>query len=69
MFKNKGSADGSAAIDGVKNAAWDITHLSDFVRRINESLAENKVQYLFATFDNHLKLMATLLAEIGTQGS
>lgn len=69
VFKNKGSADRSAAIDGVKNAAWDITHLSDFVRRINESLAENKVQYLFATFDNHLKLMAALLAEIGTQGA
>lgn len=30
---------------------------------------KNKVQYLFATFDNHLKLMATLLAEIGTQGA
>lgn len=69
VFKDKGSADRSAAIAGVMNAAWDITHLSDFVRLINESLVEKKVQYLFATFDNHLKLMATLLAKIGVQGA
>lgn len=69
VFKSKGSADRSAALAGVKNAAWDITHLSDFVRRINESLSAGRVQYLFATFDNHLKLMARLLAEIGIQGA
>jgi len=68
VFKNKGAADRSAAIAGVKNAAWDITHLSEFVRRINESGSDSKVQYLFATFDSHLKLMAKLLAGIGTQG-
>lgn len=68
VFKNKGSTDRSAAIAGVKNAAWDITHLSEFVRRINESASDSKVQYLFATFDSHLKLMAKLLAGIGIQG-
>lgn len=69
VFKNKGSPDRLAAIAGVKNAAWDITHLSEFVSRINQSPSANKVQYLFATFDNHLKLMAKLLARIGIQGA
>ncbi|MFC8752904.1 hypothetical protein ACN429_19765 [Pseudomonas oryzihabitans] len=69
VFKGKGSADRLAAIAGVKNAAWDITHLSDFVSRINQAASANKTQYLFATFDSHLKLMAKLLAQIGIQGA
>jgi hypothetical protein len=69
VFKGKGSADRLAAIAGVKNAAWDITHLSDFVSRINQAASANTAQYLFATFDSHLKLMAKLLSRIGIQGA
>ncbi|MDD1965917.1 hypothetical protein NPS29_11345 [Pseudomonas putida] len=69
VFKNKGSADRAAAIAGVKNAAWDITHLSDFVKRVNESHADDSNQYLFATFDAHLMKTARFLMHVGLEGT
>lgn len=69
VFKNKGSADRAAAIAGVKNAAWDITHLSDFVKRVNESHADGSNQYLFATFDAHLMKTARFLMHVGLEGT
>jgi hypothetical protein len=69
VFKNKGSADRAAAIAGVKNAAWDITHLSDFVKRVNESHVDGSNQYLFATFDTHLMKTARFLMQVGLEGT
>lgn len=69
VFKNSRSSDRMAAIDGVRNAAWDITHLSDFVRRANESVEQGDVQYLLASFDAHLMLTTNLLMTVGQENS
>ncbi|RMQ41507.1 hypothetical protein ALQ04_200044 [Pseudomonas cichorii] len=69
VFKNSRSADRMAAIAGVRNAAWDITHLSDFILRSNESADLGNVQYLLASFDVHLKLTTNLLMTVGREGS
>ncbi|WDU60733.1 hypothetical protein LRS56_17850 [Pseudomonas poae] len=69
VFKNSRSTDRMAAIAGVRNAAWDITHLSDFILRSNESADFGNVQYLLASFDAHLKLTTNLLMTVGREGS
>jgi hypothetical protein len=69
VFKNKNSVDREAAIAGVRNAAWDLTHLSDFVRRVNEEGRNGKRRYLFASFDRHLRQMAKLMFKFGTKCS
>ncbi|MCK4153505.1 hypothetical protein [Ralstonia pseudosolanacearum] len=46
------------ALAGAKNAAWDITYLSDFARRINEGSESQQKQYVFATFDKRLRDLA-----------
>lgn len=58
-----------AAIAGARNAAWDITHLSDFIFRSNESANLGNVQYLLASFDAHLKLTTNLLMTVGREGN
>lgn len=69
VFKDKNSADREAAISGVRNAAWDLTHLSEFVRRVDAEGHKGKTRYLFASFDRHLRSIATLLIEHGTDRS
>jgi len=69
VFKDKNSLDREAAIAGVRNAAWDLTHLSDFVRRVNEEGNEGKTRYLFASFDKHLRKIAKLLFDLGADQS
>ncbi|WP_256819385.1 hypothetical protein [Pseudomonas putida] len=47
-FKDKNSKDRAAAIAGVRNAAWNITHLSEFIRLVNQdrgAMADWKVCY------------------------
>ncbi|WP_165651486.1 hypothetical protein [Burkholderia gladioli] len=61
MFKQLYSADRGLSVTGVKNAAWDVTHLSDFARRVDEGRANTKRRYLFATFDEALKAVARLV--------
>ncbi|CUJ75449.1 Uncharacterised protein [Achromobacter xylosoxidans] len=61
VFKDQASADREAALEGVKNAAWDLTHLSDFVRRVNEHGPTATTRYLFASFDKALRQFARLL--------
>jgi len=68
VFKDKNSKDRAAAIAGVKNAAWDITHLSDFIRLVNKDPHRTEAQYLFASFDTHLRLTTKLLLEISKLG-
>ncbi|MYN11233.1 hypothetical protein [Pseudoduganella aquatica] len=60
VFKGKNSPHRDRALDGARNQAWDLTHLSEFVRQASEN-EYTKKRYLFATFDQHLKLMAKLL--------
>jgi hypothetical protein len=63
LFKQLRSDDRDRAIRGVKNAAWDITHLSDFARRVNEH-PDGDRRFLFVTFDASLRTLARLM--IGT---
>ena len=67
VFKDKNSPDREAAIAGARNAAWDLTHLSDFVRKVNEAGPEGRPRFLFASFDRHLRLMAKLLFDCATE--
>ncbi|MER9300979.1 hypothetical protein NKI38_31670 [Mesorhizobium sp. M0621] len=60
LIKQLRSADRERAIDGVKNAAWDITHLSDFVGRVQQGV-KDKERYIFATADRSLAGIAPLL--------
>lgn len=48
------------AIDGVRNAAWDLTYISDFVRRVNEESGDSK-RFMLATADKGLCRVAKLL--------
>lgn len=67
LLKQLKSADRERALAGARNVAWDITYLSDFVRRVNE--AEGKsVRYLLATMDKSLQLLAAGLFEYGGDG-
>lgn len=48
------------AIAGVRNAAWDVTQLSDFIARVDGSEAERR-RYFFATADEALAALAPAL--------
>lgn len=65
IFKQLHSHDRSRAIKGVKNAAWDITHLSELIRKANEVDGSQK-RLLFASFDEALRTLAKLLFTIST---
>jgi len=60
MFRNLNSDDREKAIKGVKVAAWDMTHLSDFSRRITSAPKWNR--YIFASGDRALLSVARLLS-------
>lgn len=64
LLKRLNSPDRQRALDGVKNAAWDITHLSDFIKKVNEADG-NGTRYLFASSDKALHVMAKFLFEFG----
>lgn len=58
LLKNLRSNNRQEALNGAKNAAWDITYLSDFARRINEANESRQTRYIFATFDQRLRDLA-----------
>ena len=61
LFKKLRSPKRDNAIDGVRNAAWDLTYLSNFtVQAKNESK-----RYLFASFDAGARHVAAMLFESG----
>jgi hypothetical protein len=60
LFKQLRSPDREAAIDGAKNAAWDMTHLSDFVLRVS-SAEKARRRYIFASGDLSLVRIASRL--------
>lgn len=61
LLKSLRSSNRERALAGVKNAAWDITHISDFVRRINEEPEENPRRFIFTTLDEGLRTIASLV--------
>jgi hypothetical protein len=67
LLKQLQSADRARAIEGAKNAAWDITHLSDFVHRVNEA-ADGSTRYIFASLDRSLHYIARSLFDFGADG-
>jgi hypothetical protein len=58
--------DREKAIEGIKNGAWDITHLSDFVRRIDEEPGEHLIRFIFATSDAGLRAIAGIVVSQNT---
>lgn len=60
MIKQLKSPDRARALAGVRNAAWDITHLSDFVRRA-KSTPYDEQHFIFATADQALAQLGQML--------
>ncbi|NEJ24584.1 hypothetical protein GR247_31200 [Rhizobium leguminosarum] len=71
LFKQLRSPTRDRAIAGIKNAAWDMTHLSDFSKKVQYAIGENSsVRYLFATGDHRLASIARVLFSlVGEQTS
>lgn len=67
LLKQLKSADRERGIAGTRNAAWDVTYLSDFVRRVNDT-SDGSVRYLFASLDKSLQRLAGALFEYGADG-
>ena len=50
LFKQLRSPARDRALAGIKNAAWDMTHLSDFSKRVQDSLISDRSRrFIFAT--------------------
>lgn len=60
LFKSLRSDDRERAIAGVRNAAWDMTHLSSFVAHSKRSNGEN-IFFIFASADEGLAEIAPIL--------
>lgn len=60
LMKSLRSANRHKAIDGIRNAAWDMTHLSEFARRIKKE-GNGPERFIFATGDRGLAEIAKLI--------
>jgi len=60
LLKGLRSEQRQRALDGAANAAWDITHLSEFVRLANGSHGTRN-RYIFASLDEGLRKVAHTL--------
>lgn len=60
LLKGLRSADRTRALAGIANAAWDVTHLSDFTQRVNDSGNDRRL-YVFASLDEGLRRIAKTL--------
>lgn len=60
LFKQLRSPDRQRALTGIRNAAWDVTYLSDLTRRVMSEPYESK-RFLLATADTALAEIAPLL--------
>lgn len=63
LFKQLRSPNRLRAIDGVRNAAWDLTHLSEMISKVNDA-NDRPTRLLFASFDEGLRNLASLLFTI-----
>jgi hypothetical protein len=59
LLKQLRSPDRSRAIDGVRNAAWDLTYLGELVSKVNDAYG-TKTRLMFASFDLALRDLARL---------
>lgn len=66
LFKQLRSPNRQRAIDGVRNAAWDLTHMSEMIRKVNE-VNGSPIRLLFASFDEGLRNLAGLLFTVSTE--
>ena len=66
LLKSLRSEQRERALAGVANAAWDITHLSEFVRHVNDAHGSN-TRYLFASLDDGLRHIARTLFTTTTE--
>lgn len=66
LFKQLRSPNRLRAIDGVRNAAWDLTHLSEIIRKANEANG-TPIRLLFASFDEGLRSLARLLFTLSSE--
>jgi len=57
LMKSLRSPDRERAIEGVRNAAWDMTHLSDLARRMKKE-GDGPGRFIFATGDKGLAEIA-----------
>jgi hypothetical protein len=64
MMKKLRAKKRDEALKGAKNEAWDITYLGEFIRSVRE-LVDDKTQYVFATADQNLAMLAKLLVSQG----
>ncbi len=67
LLKRLNSPDRHRALEGVKNAAWDITHMSDFIKKVSEEDGKDR-RYLLASSDKALHVMAKFLFDFGADG-
>ena len=63
LFKQLFSSNRLRAVDGVRNTAWDLTHLSEMIRKVNEA-NDSQIRLLFASFDKGLRTLAGLLFHV-----
>lgn len=66
LLKQLRSPNRLRAIDGVRNAAWDLTHLSEMIRKVNEANG-SQTRLLFASFDEGLRILAGLLFTVSIE--
>jgi hypothetical protein len=66
MLKQLRSPHRERAVEGVRNAAWDMTHVSDFVRRVQEE-GSNRKRFLLATADKSLARISSSLFHYGDE--
>lgn len=64
LLKQLRSPQRERAISGIKNAAWDITQLSEFVKAV-QAVNDGKKRYILATADKKLALVAGTLFQHG----
>lgn len=69
VFKDLRSANREAAVAGVRNAAWDLAHLSDFISKVNSAGEAGTTRYIFASFDKFLRLIANLSLDHTTESN
>jgi hypothetical protein len=61
LLKNLRSNNRQKALDGIKNSAWDVTFLSDWILRISRQKTENKLTIL-CSLDRNLIRLANMLS-------
>lgn len=66
LLKGLKSEHRERALDGAANAAWDITHLSEFVRQANAAHGSN-TRFVFASLDEGLRRIARTLFTTTTE--